>query len=217
MKTTALVACTLSLALAGCFGPGDPVEIPEDITKAAQTCFAAQSLALRADAGDDEPVTFSQYSETIQYPLIAAAKVEPFTVQTALTALESLEPVMDKVAALDYEGAVPKCEARFGISGAEGDPTLPESDAQAVMSCLAMAGFMAGGVREEGENFAEKVGIYEALVARLSERMKTDVDILTAMIDGDGEALVNEGLKQAFAEGDPEGYLAKCEARFPAK
>ena len=148
MKTTSLVAGALSLTLAGCLGPGDPVEIPEDITKAAQTCFAVQSLALRADAGDDEPVTFSQYSETIQYPLIAAAQVEPFTVQTALTALESLQPVMDEVAGKDYEGAVPKCEARFGIAGADGNPDLPESDVQAVMSCLALGGFMAGGVRE---------------------------------------------------------------------
>ena len=75
---------------------------------------------------------------------------------------------------------------------------------------------MAGSVQEEGESFKEKVGVYEALNARLQAKMEKDPVILARMIKGEAEDMINAALKSAFAEGDPEGYLEKCQAKYPA-
>lgn len=215
MRTSLLSLGALSLGLASC-GPGEPVILPDDIQQAARLCFAAQSLVLRADASKGDPVTFAQYSEAIQFPLMAAAQMEPFKVENAMGAMKDVEGAIDQVSSLDYEGAIATCEARFGIAGKEGEPALPENEQEALLGCLGMGSFMAGSVQEEGESFKEKVGVYEALNARLQAKMEKDPVILARMIKGETEAMINDALKSAFSEGDPEGYLDKCLAKYPA-
>ena len=215
MKNAVLFATlSASLALGGCFGPGDPVELPDDAIEAASTCFAAQGMVMRAGKGEDVPVTYDEFVTAIKYPMVAATEVEPFSVETVMKILNGAEAKAEEIRSKDYEGAVATCDARFKIKA--GEATLPENNGDAILSCMGLASFVQGAVQSQGSEFggdADKIG---ALTKRLEGAMSKDPDVLTRLIGGDPEAVMMEALKGAFAQGNPDAYVKACDKRFPA-
>ena len=167
------------------------------------------------DKTEDDPVTMAEYSETVQYALIAAAETEPFSADTALTILGGVEPLYDDIAAKDYAGAVPACEERFGIANEGAPPAIPEDDTEALFACMAISAFMGGDEADASGDLGGEDAQYRAFLERLDTLASNDVDALSVFARGDGEAAIQDGLKEAFSKGDPAGYIAECEKRFP--
>jgi hypothetical protein len=214
MKNVALAAVLSgSLVLSGCLA-GDPVELPEDTIEAAATCFAAQGLVLRGDKAETDPVTYEEFIKAIKYPMIASTQVEPFSVETVLKILGGAEAKAEEIKTKDYAGAVATCDERFKSSGAI---KLPENNGDAVLSCMGIASFIAGAVQSQSSEFGGEAEKVTALSKRLETEMQSDPELLAKMIGGDPTALMMGALKNAFASGDADGYVAACDARFPAK
>ena len=209
-----LIAGASALSLVACFGPGDPVELPEDAIEAARTCFAVEGLVMREGKGEDDPVSYEEFVAAIKYPMVAAAQTEPFTADTIARVLDGSDKVADEIRGKDYKGAVATCQARFAI---DDDVALPEKDGDAVLSCLSLAAFMQGAVQAQGGDFGEQGAIIGPLKDRLEARMQSDPDVLMKLIGGDVTEVMTEAMKPAFAEGAPDTYIAQCAARFPAE
>ncbi len=215
MKKSALLLGTVGLALTGCFSD-EPVEIPEDWDEAAQTCLVSESLAIGGIIGrdEDDPISLTQFSDTIQYLLIASTKGETFNIAEVMDGIEDLDPLADELATKDYEAAVPECKKRFGVAESDGAPELPESKVDAALSCYAMSSFIRGSMEESVANFGKKGEAYTALQQSLEAKLGSDPELLTVLATGDPEQMVYDGAKSAFAEGRPEQYLDACVARF---
>lgn len=214
LMLAASMSLGLSLGLTGCFGPGDPVELPEGTLEAAQTCLAAQTLVWGEDKEEGDAPSYAEFSKIIHYPMLAAAQTEPFTVDTITDVISGAEQTGDEIELKDYAGVIPACEAKFAVDN-EG-PTLPEGDSDAFLSCLSMSAFMAGVVQEDGVANDSEIASVTNMVARLEARLETDPELLVKMVQNDGNDMMEAALKVAFAQGNPANYLGKCEARFPA-
>lgn len=212
MRKTIVALAALSFTLASC-GPPEPVVIPEDMIEAGRTCFVAQGIVLREGKGDSDPVTYDEFSQSLRFALAAAASVEPFSADKVSEVISGTEAVQQTIATQDVEGAIPACEAKFGI-----DKTieLPESDAQAVLSCLSLAAFMQGAGQAQAADFGEAASDVGPLFERLQARLESDPEVLVLMIQ-DGTEAMNTATKAAFAEGAPQEYIKACTARFPAE
>lgn len=209
-----IVAGVSALALVGCLGPGDPVELPEDPIEAARTCFAAQGLVMRAGKSDTDPITYEEFVAAIKYPMVAAAQSDPFSVDTISTVIEGAETVAEEIRSKDYGGAVATCDARFGT---DNKVELPENESDAVLACLSLSAFMQGAVQAQGGEFGDKGAAIGPLMERLQKRMESDPEVLVKLAGAqDVQAMMTEAMKPAFAEGAPGEYLTQCAARFPA-
>ncbi|WP_209348094.1 hypothetical protein [Pontixanthobacter sp. CEM42] len=208
-QSAALIAG--SLAVASC-GPGVPVELPEDTIAAAQTCFAAKGLVLRDGKSEGDQVTYEEFVGAIKYPMIAASQVEPFDMNAIITILNGVEVIADDVATKDYEGAIATCDARFVAA----ELALPEGNDDAIISCTAMTGFLAGVVEGEGKAFGGDAAAVNALMTRLESEMEESPELLVTLATGNVEEMMNSALKDSFAQGDVDGYVAQCQSRFPA-
>ncbi len=213
MRKMLVPALVLSSALSACGTPA-PVELPDDPIAAASTCFAAQGLLGREGKSEDDEVTYAEFASAISYAMAAAGQAENFDPEVVTQVINGAGPVAEEIAGQDYEGAIPACDARFGI---DDTVELPEENADALLSCLAFSSFMQGVVMTQpaGEMDAQ-VGQISSLVDRLTAQMESDPETLVMMIGGDTQELLNTGLQGAFAEGAPDAYVAACEARFPA-
>lgn len=214
MKKTMFALAALPLAVTGCFGPGEPVELPGDDMAAARTCFAAEGLVLRAGKDASDKVTYDEFAQAVQYPLVAVARQKDFDPAAIGTILNGADKIAEEIRSKDFAGAVPACNKRFGI---EGKVALPEKDADATLSCLALAAFMKGAMQAQGGDFGDKGKAIGPLAERLDARMKSDSEVLARLIGGDTKAVMTEATRAAFAEGEPDKYLDACAARFPAK
>lgn len=208
------IAAALSATLAGCFGPGDPIVLPDGDIEAAKTCFAAAGYVLRVDAEEGDSVTYEQLLGSFKYPMAAAARIEPFDVENTNLALDGIEAEMERVAPLDYVDGVKQCDARFGITDAA--PTLPETDRDALLACTGMSGFIGGALDEGDEVTADKAAEIMTMANRLAERLDADPEIIL-MSQEDFDELFSVQLKSAFAAGNPDGYIESCKTRFPAE
>ena len=213
MKKSILALSAVSVALASC-GPGDPVVIPEDAIEAGRTCFVAQGMVLRDGKSEGDPVTYEEFAQSLRFALAAAAEVEPFSAETVSKVFSDVDAVQDTIAYQDVAGAIPACEARFGI---DKEVALPEEDAQAVLSCLSLAAFMQGAAQSQSAEFGPDANNVGPLFERLQARMENDPEVLVVMISGDTENMMNDATRSAFAEGAPREYVAACNARFPAE
>lgn len=213
MKNTVFALGALSMTIGGCFGPGEPVVLPDDDIDAARTCFVAQGMVLRDGKAEGDAVTYAEFAESIKYALAAAAMVEPFSTDNVSKVFTGLDPVMDDLANKDYAGAIPTCEARFNI---DTEVTLPEADADAVISCLSLAAFMQGAAQSAAAEFGEDGNKVGPLFERLQTRMENDPEVLVKLI-GDTETLMSDASRSAFAEGAPRQYIEACDARFPSE
>lgn len=213
MRKTAVALGALSMTLAGCFGPPEPVVIPDDLVDAGRTCVVAQGQALLADKGEDHQVTFEEFSQTMRFALAAAAQVEPFTVDTVGEVLSGTESVVDEIRYQDVDAAVPECEARFGI---DGEVALPDDHAQAVLSCAALTSFLQGSAQAQGADFGDNTARIGELYEHFQSKVESDPEVLIALIS-DGDGAMNEAMKFAFGEGAPIEYINQCEARFASE
>ncbi len=211
MNKSILALTALSLTLGSC-GPGEPVVIPEDAVEAGRTCFVAQGMVLREGKSEGDPVTYDEFAKSLRFALAAAAEVEPFSPDKVGEIFTNVEAVKEAIAAQDIEGAVPACEERFGI---DGEITLPEEDAPAVLSCLSLAAFMQGAAQSSVADFGTEANDVGSLFERLQARLESDPEVLMLMIE-DGEQAMMGATRSAFAEGAPQEYVAACNARFPA-
>ena len=208
------ITCASMMALAACLGPGDPVELPEDPIEAARTCFVAQGLVMRAGKSDSDPITYEEFVAAIRYPMVAAAQIDPFSVETIGKVIDGAETVADDIRSKDYGGAIATCDARFGT---DTKVELPENDTDAVLACLSLAAFMQGSVQAQGGDFGDKGAAIGPLSERLQKRMESDPEVLVKLASAkDVPAMMTDAMKPAFAEGAPGEYLAQCTARFPA-
>lgn len=212
MRKLLVPALMLSSALSGCGSPA-PVELPADDIAAASTCFAAAGLVGREGKSDNDPITYADFADAIAYPMAAAGQAEEFSTDVVTQAINGSAAAAEEIAGMDYAGAIPACDARFGI---DDQVTLPESDPDALISCLAFGGFMQGVVQTAGGDMGDRQGQIVSLVGRLSTQMESNPELLVMMIGTDVNELLNMGLQGAFAEGAPDAYIAACEARFPA-
>lgn len=213
MRKMLVPALVLSSALSACGTPA-PVELPEDPIAAASTCFAAQGLLGREGKSEDDPISYEEFASAISYAMAAAGQAESFDPEVVTQVINGAGPVAEEIAGQDYEGAIPACNARFGI---DDTVELPEENADALLSCLAFSGFMQGVVQAQGEeDMGAQVSQITSLVDRLTVQMESDPEVLVMMLGGDTEELMFSGLQGAFAEGAPDAYVAACEARFPA-
>lgn len=214
MKKTAITLGTISLLLSGCFGPGEPVVLPEDNIEAGRTCFIAQGLVLRQDKSEGDPVTYDELAQSMRYAFAAATQIEPFSPDNVVQILQDTDAVAEDLRSKDYAGAIPTCNERFGIDDVV---ELPEDDADAVISCTTMVAFLNGGVMAQSAEFGAEGERINTLFARLEERMESDPDVLVKLIGEDTEELMLAATKSAFAEAAPREYVNQCEARFPAE
>lgn len=208
-----VIAGASVMALAACFGPGDPVELPKDPIEAARTCFAAQGMVLREGKSASDPITYDEFVTAIRYPMVAAAQADPFSIDTIGTVIEGADKLADDLRSKDYAGAVTTCDARFGT---DDKVELPESETDAVLACLSLASFMQGAVQAQGGEFGDKGAAIGPLVAGLQKRMESDPEMLVKLAGAkDVQAMMADAMKPAFAEGAPAEYIAACTARFP--
>lgn len=220
MRTTFLALGAASIALAGC--TPEPVEIPEDLAEASKTCFGVQALVQRDENGRglEEQFTLTEYAKSIQYPMIAAAKADNFTLESVLAFVPSEADALEDLALKDYTAALPECQKKFGIAGKDATPSLPEADTEAALNCFAFSQFVLGTVQGEEVDSEGKEDYYKELAARLETNLngviEADPDLL-ARLQNEGDAVLTGALQQAFSEGDPQGYVAACDNRFPAK
>ncbi len=201
----------LALVLPGC--SAEPVVLAEDAIEAAKTCFAAKALVMREGKGEDDPITFDEYMETLEYPYAAAALTEPFDLVNAEKALEGIEAELERVGGLDYEGAVALCDARFGFAEG-GKPALPESDLDAQLACTSVAALAGAEVEGGSEDHDTKAARYSAFADRLATDLDTQPEIITATEES-VETMMEDQLVVALKQGRPQAYLTQCEARFP--
>ncbi|MGB3752359.1 MAG: hypothetical protein WA954_00495 [Parerythrobacter sp.] len=210
-RTTTTTVVTGAL-LAGC-SAAPPVELSEDAVEAARTCFVAKGLTLREDKAQDDAVTYDEFVASIRYPMIAAAERDDFAMSTVIDILNGTENVAETLGAQDYAGAAATCNERF-----PGEPlALPESDSGAILACTAMASFVAGAIEGESDDFGGDGAKISALQERLGTALEGDAELLMALAGGEGEALMMSQLRTAFAQGDPDGYIDRCDARFPVQ
>ena len=220
MRTTFLALGATSIALAGC--TPEPVEIPEDMIEASKLCFGVQALVLRDENGrePEDQVTLTEYAKSIQYPMIAAAKTDNFTIESVLAIVPRDADAFDDLQLKDYEAALPECQKKFGIAGKGATPSLPEPDNEAALNCFAFSQFFLGSVQGQEVDSEGKEAYYKELAARLETNLngvlESDPDLLKRL-QGEGDAVLTGALQQAFSEGDPQGYVAACDTRFPAK
>lgn len=222
MRTTLLVLAAGSMALSGC--TSEPVEIPEDLTEAAKTCFVVQAMNLR-DANnrtEDDPISLTEYSKAVQYAMIAASRSDNFSIETVLSALPNVDTMVEELKGKDYEAALPVCQKKFGVSDSAPAPTLPEKDIDAGMSCYAMSQFFSGGIQGEEIDSEGKGAFYTELNTRLEAQLDrlitSDAEALAAFTTEEAaQKMITDGLKEAFSNGDPQAYLAACDTRFPAE
>lgn len=220
MRTTFLALGAASIALAGC--TPEPVDIPEDMIEASKLCFGVQALVLRDQngRGPDEQVTLTEYAKSIQYPMIAAAKGDDFTIESVLAIVPRDAKAFEGLADKDYESALPQCQKKFGIAGEDATPSLPEPDTEAALNCFAFSQFFLGTIEGQQVDTEGKDEYYKELAERLetnlNDKLVSDTDLL-ARLQSEGDAVLTEALQQAFSEGDPQGYVASCDTRFPAK
>lgn len=219
MKTSMLATGTMALALSGCFGPGEPIVIPENWDEAAQTCLVAQSLALRAEDQRDRkaPMTFDEFSKTVQYPMIAATKGDTFRIESVTANPSNLDRLLDELAEKDFEGAVIECKMRFGLAGKNRKPTLPETKTEALFSCYSMSLFVMGAIQPSDPELGKYAEDLSALISRLKTTIETDADSVAAIRQSNPRKLGMDGAEQAFGQGAPKEYLEACDARFPAR
>ena len=212
MQKSIVALAALSFTLASC-GPPEPVVIPEDVIDAGRTCFVAQGMVLREGKSEGDAVSYDEFAQSLRFALAAAAAAEPFSPDKVGEVLSGSEAVQEAIAAQDIDGAIPACEAKFGI-----DKTveLPEDNAQAVLSCLSLAAFLQGAAQSQVADFGEEAADVAPLFERLQARLENDPEVLVAMIQG-GEQTMLDATKAAFAEGAPQEYIAACTARFPAE
>lgn len=213
MNKSILALGALCVTLTSC-GPPEPVIIPEDAIEAGRTCFVAQGMLLREGKTEGDPVTYEEFAQSLRFAIAAAAQVEPFSTDKVGEVLSNVDGVQETIANQDLAGAIPACEARFGI---DDKVELPEEDPQAVLSCLSLASFMQGATQSQAADFGTDASDVGPLFERMQARMQNDPEVLVAMIGGDTETMLNEATRSAFAEGAPREYVAACNARFPAE
>ncbi|MXO90741.1 hypothetical protein [Pontixanthobacter aquaemixtae] len=210
-KFATAILATASLTTASC-GPGVPIELPEDDLEAAKICFTAKGMVLREGKSEGDAVTFEEFTGAIKYPMIAASRTDPFDINALTGILDGAEAIADDVASKDYAGAIEGCDARFKPAPLK----LPEADKDAIISCTAMAGFLSGAVENESAEFGKEGNGTSALLDRLEAAMQQNPDLLVMLIQEDPAEIMNAALKDGFAQGDIEGYVAQCEKRYPA-
>lgn len=210
LMVPALVAA--SLTLASC-GSAVPIDLPEDNFAAARTCFAAKGLVLREGKNKGDAVSYEEFVEAIKYPMIAAAGAEPFDINSVISILNGVDAIADDVASKDYAGAIANCDERFPSQPL----SLPDADADAVVSCTAMTGFLAGAVEDESAAFGAEAEGTTALLTRLDTALQNNPALLAKLNGGQAEEMLAAALQSGFAQGDINGYVQKCAARFPAE
>lgn len=207
------LSSTLALTLGGCFGPGEPVVLSDNDVEAASACFAAKGIQLREGKAEGEAITYAEFTDSIAYALVASARTEPFSTDTVGTVIDGSGAVIDDIAMQDYAGAIPACDERFGM---DGSVTLPDDDADAILSCLALAAFLQGAAQAQVSEFGDDGAAVGPLFDRLSAKLESDPDVLVKLIADTEGAAMNDATQTAFAEGNPREYVNQCDARFPA-
>ncbi|MEP3421911.1 MAG: hypothetical protein ABJN35_09275 [Erythrobacter sp.] len=214
MKKSAAILGTASLALSGCFAPPEPIVLSDDLIEAARTCFVAQGMVLREGKSEGDAVSYTELAESMKYALAAAAQTEPFSTETVSAVLNGTSDIIDQVGQQDYAGAIADCDARFGTN----EPvSLPEEDAQAVLSCLTLSAFLQGAAESQAAEFGDDGASVVALFERLEARMETDPDVLVLLIGSDGDEVMSSATQTAFSAGSPQEFINQCAARFPAE
>lgn len=213
MRNSILLATVGAMTLAGCSSP-EPVVLPKDALTAGKVCFVAAGIAGREGKSPGDAVTYEEFIGAVAYPMAAAAQIEPFSVDTVGKILTGVETLRDEISAKDYEGAIPTCKARFGI---DEKVELPKDDADALLRCVSLSGFMRGADQSVTGDFGARTEEIAALFKRLESRMQSDPAVLAKLVGNDGKKVISDAAKSAFAEGAPDAYLKACEARFPAK
>ena len=211
MKKGILALGALSLGASACFGPGEPVVLPEDTLDAARTCFVASGMVSADNRSGDENITYAEFADSIKYALAASAQVEPFAMDTVNQVFTGLEPIMDDLGSKDYPGAIADCDARFAI---DSEVVLPEDDAEAVLACVSLASFVQGAATSASASFGDDGSKIGPLFDRLSAKLENDPEVLAKLIMD--ENAMNAAAQSAFAEGAPREYIDACDTRFPA-
>ncbi len=211
MRFHAASALLLAFVLGGC-NPGEQIVLAEDAIEAARTCFVVESFSQRREAGGDAPLTLETFNDTIAYPIAAAAMVSPFDVDNTGRVIEDLPAEAERIASMDWEGAIATCEDRFGIGERI---ALPASEDDAALSCYAITAFITGTLRRESSDFNADVSRFNALAARLEPLVRSS-SALTSASNAQGLEMVTQATRSAFSAGNPIGYINACERRFPA-
>lgn len=207
------VACALALhCLIGC-SAGKPVVLPDDLVSAATTCAAAETLYVRQNNTESDPISLEQYSRILSTPLIAAAKNEPFSGETSLRVMKGADEELNRIALLDWRAVLDRCWKRFdALDDSRGK--LPADDLTAGGACFSVALFMADALRNEAPHLAADVARFDALAKRLELRVDNPANS-SGLSDAQFRDKIRESAIIGFGAGDPAGFLQRCEARFP--